>query len=55
MKKMRKSITFLQNNLNQLLDEKGVAGCKTAGVYSVSVMLDKEIVKYYKHLSRTSY
>lgn len=53
MKEMKKSITFMQNNLNRLLHVSGPAGCKTSGVYSLSVMLDKEIVKYYKNLSQT--
>lgn len=52
MKEMKK-ITFMQNNLNRLLYASGPAGCKTANAYSLSVMLDKEIVKYYKNLNQT--
>lgn len=52
MKEMKK-ITFMQNNLNRLLCVSGPAGCKSPGAYSLSVMLDKEIVKYYRDLSQT--
>ncbi len=51
MNEVKKSITFMQNNLNKLLYTTGPTGCKTQGIYSLSIKLDKEIVKYYKSLS----
>lgn len=54
MKEMRKSIAFLQNKLNRALNEEGIAACRTTGIYSLSVRLDKEIVKYYKNLGRST-
>ena len=51
MNEVKKSITFMQNNLNKLLHTAGPTGCKTPGIYSLSIKLDKEIVKYYKSLS----
>lgn len=51
MNEVKKSITFMQNNLNKLLYTTGPTGCKTSGIYSLSIKLDKEIVKYYKSLS----
>lgn len=54
MNEMKKSISFMQDSLNRLLYVSGPAGCKTQGAYSLSVMLDKEIVKYYKNLTRSS-
>lgn len=54
MEEMKKSITFMQNNLNQLLDSEEQIGCGAPRVYTLSVMLDKEIVKYYRNLSQTT-
>ena len=54
MEEMKKSITFMQNNLNQLLGSEEQKGCRTSRVYTLSVMLDKEIVKYYRNLSQTT-
>lgn len=54
MKDMKKSIAFLQENLNRLLGEEEVAGCEIPGAYSLSIMLDKEIVEYYKNLDQAT-
>lgn len=50
MKDMKKSITYMQNRLNRLLVTSGPAGCRARPVYTLSLELDKEIVKYYKNL-----
>lgn len=53
MKEMKESIAFMQKNLNQLLEANGSKSCQSPMIYSLSVMLDKEIVRYYKNLTNT--
>ena len=48
MQDIGKNIAFLQDNLNRLLCRKGPGGCLHPSVYTLSIKLDKEIVKYYK-------
>lgn len=52
MKDMKESITLMQKSLNKLMQTEDGANTNASGVYSLSVMLDKEIVKYYKNLRR---
>lgn len=54
MKEMKKTIAFMQNSLNQLL-EANDSNCQSPRIYTLSVMLDKEIVRYYKNLSSARY
>lgn len=51
MKKMKESIAFMQKNLNQLLESNESTDCQSPMIYSLSVMLDEEIVRYYKNLT----
>lgn len=51
MKEMKESIAFMQKNLNQLLENSDDKSCQSPRIYSLSVMLDKEIVRYYKNLT----
>ncbi|MBE6022712.1 MAG: Spo0E family sporulation regulatory protein-aspartic acid phosphatase [Cellulosilyticum sp.] len=55
MKEMKESIAFMQKNLNRLLEESGEKNCQSSRIYSLSVMLDKEIVRYYKNLTAARY
>ena len=48
MKETKESIIFMQNSLNRLMQTSQGADTHANGVYALSLMLDKEIVKYYK-------
>lgn len=50
MKKMKESIAFMQKDLNELLENNDSKNCQSPRIYALSVMLDKEIVRYYKNL-----
>lgn len=52
MNQMKESITCMQANLNKLLQAEEGTNMQARGVYRLSVMLDKEIVKYYRHLTQ---
>ena len=49
MKETKEVITFMQESLNKLMQTEEGMNIRANGVYSLSVMLDKEIVKYYKN------
>lgn len=51
MKDMKKNILFMQENLNRLLGTTGVSRYNTKSIYTLSLKLDKEIVKYYRTLN----
>lgn len=51
MKEMKKNIVCMQENLNRLLVTTGSSRYNTKSVYTLSLKLDKEIVKYYRSLS----
>ena len=51
MKEMKESIAFMQKNLNQLLEDNDSKNCQSSRIYSLSVRLDEEIVRYYKNLT----
>lgn len=51
MKEMKESIAFMQKNLNRLLEDSENKDCQSPMIYSLSVMLDQEIVRYYKNLT----
>ena len=51
MKEMKESIAFMQKNLNQLLESDYGKNCQSPRIYSLSVRLDEEIVRYYKNLT----
>lgn len=48
MKGTKESIIFMQNSLNRLMQTGKGTDTHANGVYALSLMLDKEIVKYYK-------
>lgn len=51
MEEMKESIAILRNNLNQLLENQENEQCPSPKIYLLSVMLDQEIVRYYKSLT----
>lgn len=51
MKEIKESIAFMQKNLNQLLESNESRNYQSQIIYSLSVMLDEEIVRYYKNLT----
>ncbi len=51
MKEMKKNILFMQENLNRLLGTTGSSRYNTKPIYTLSLKLDKEIVKYYRSLN----
>lgn len=52
MKEIKESITFMQASLNKLMQTEEGTSTNASGVYSLSLMLDKEIVKYYRDLQQ---
>lgn len=55
MEEMKESIAFMQKYLNQLVEGQENDSCPSSKIYLLSVMLDQEIVRYYKSLTRISY
>ena len=51
MKEMKKNIVCLQENLNRLLGSTDSSGYNSKPIYTLSLKLDKEIVKYYRNLN----
>lgn len=49
MKGTKESIVFMQESLNKLMQTEKGADTQANGVYSLSLMLDKEIVAYYRN------
>lgn len=54
MEEIRDNIAFIQQDLNNLLGEDQTEEYGLGKTYLLSVMLDKEIVKYYKNLATVS-
>lgn len=50
MEETKEKITTLQSHLNRLIIKMGSRSYSTAPLYTLSVELDKEIVKYYKDI-----
>lgn len=48
MKKVEQSIMTMQGNLNKMLEHKDIHQMETTELYTLSVLLDQEIVKYYR-------
>ena len=55
MEEMKESIAFMQKYLNQLLEGQENDSCPSSKIYLLSVMLDQEIVRYYKSLTSIRY
>jgi len=51
MNEMKKNISCMQENLHRLLRTTGSSTYNTKPLYTLSLKLDKEIVKYYRNLS----
>ncbi|MDF2612584.1 MAG: hypothetical protein K0S71_370 [Clostridia bacterium] len=51
MKDMKKNILCMQENLNRILGTTGFSRYNTKPIYTLSLKLDKEIVKYYRNLN----
>lgn len=54
MKKVEQSIMTMQCDLNKMLEHKDIHQVETTELYTLSVLLDKEIVKYYRNTLNAS-